>query len=154
MRPQATQFFAQACRLRPEDFQAPQHLGGCYTGLGRETDARKAYQHCVKAAQKQLELHPDDGRALYLGANALCALGESEEGLQWAERAQVMNPDEPLTLYNVACIYSIQGELDKAADCLERSIENGYAGKDWLENDADLNPLRDHPRYQALLKKL
>jgi hypothetical protein len=26
--------------------------------------------------------------------------------------------------------------------------------KEWIENDSDLDPLRNHPRFQALLQRL
>ena len=69
-------------------------------------------------------------------------------------RAIIMDPEEPLTLYNIACAYSLQNEVDKAIDCLERSLAHGFVGKDRIRNDPDLNSLRDDPRFQALLQKL
>ncbi len=35
-----------------------------------------------------------------------------------------MEPDDHLTLYNVACVYSLLGELDQAIDLLERFTLN------------------------------
>jgi adenylate cyclase len=55
-----------------------------------------------------------------------------------------------MVLYNVACGYSMLGELDEAIDCLERAVES-FVNWDWLEHDSDLNPLRSHPRFQKLL---
>jgi adenylate cyclase len=65
-----------------------------------------------------------------------------------------MNPDEPVTLYNVACVYALQGLPEQALDCLEKAVRHGFAHKGWIEHDSDLNSLRDHPRYLALLTKL
>lgn len=56
--------------------------------------------------------------------------------------------------HNVACVYSNLGEQEKAIDCLEKSITSGLGQKEWIENDSDLDPLRNHPRFQALLKRL
>ena len=102
----------------PSD-EASNQLAACYVSLGRETDALEAYRRVVAAAEKQLELHPEDGRALYMGAAALSALGETERGLRWAERALVLEPEEPATLYNIACFYVLKGNTDSAIDCLD-----------------------------------
>jgi hypothetical protein len=65
-----------------------------------------------------------------------------------------MDPEEPLTLYNVACTYSLLGQPQEAIDCLERAVKFGYRHKQWLEHDSDLNALRGHPRFQELLQSL
>ena len=81
-------------------------------------------------------------------------MGERERGLEWARRALAIDPEEPSILYNVACVYSNLGEQEKATDCLEKSITSGMGQKEWIENDSDLDPLRNHPRFQARLKRL
>ena len=60
-------------------------------------------------------------------------------------------PDDALNLYNVACAYSSFGEIDNALDCLEKSILKGMAEIDWMKNDSDLDNVRDHPRFKALI---
>ncbi len=84
-------------------------------------------------------------------AGALVSLGEREKGLQWASRALAMGPDDDSVNYNVACVYSLAGDSEKALDCLERAIKNGFTGRDWIEHDTDLDPLRGTERFQAIL---
>ena len=108
----------------------------------------------MKAVEKHLELHPDDARALYLGATVLCRLGEPERGVEWASRALAMDPEEPVTLYNIACVYALQRRTEQALDCLEGTLKHGFAHKEWIEHDSDLETLHGHPRYQALLQGL
>jgi non-specific serine/threonine protein kinase len=151
---EAAQLYEEAARLNPQDYQTPSLLAMAYTGLGRKEEAAAGYRRSIEIIQKQLEFHPDDARALYLGANSLCQLGEREKSLEWAGRALAMDPEEPSILYNVACVYSLQGRVDQAIDCLEKAIQFGFGHKTWIQNDADLNPLRSHPRFQALLEKL
>jgi adenylate cyclase len=57
-----------------------------------------------------------------------------------------------MLLYNVGCVYSLAGELDRALECIEKSVSSGLAYIEWLRQDSNLDPLRDHPRFQALLK--
>ncbi len=55
------------------------------------------------------------------------------------------------------CIAYIVGawvllQIDKALDCLEKSVRKGMTEVDWIINDSDLDNLRDHPRFKALLE--
>jgi serine/threonine protein kinase/Flp pilus assembly protein TadD len=151
---EAAHLFEQACQLRPDDYQAATHLGSIYAGLGRKADAEAACQRAVEVVGKHLELHPDDARAHYLGAVVWCQMGQAARGLEWAGRALAMDPHEPVTLYNVACVYALQGQIEGALDCLENALKHGFAHKAWIEHDSDLTALRGHPRYQALLQAL
>ena len=86
--------------------------------------------------------------------NNLIALGEKDKGLEWARRSRKIDPDDPMLLYNLGCFHSLAGELEEAIDCLERAVAGGLLQRGWYENDGDLDPLRGHPRFKALLEKL
>ncbi|MGH9862412.1 MAG: protein kinase domain-containing protein [Candidatus Acidiferrales bacterium] len=147
----AAELFDKAAQVNPDDYQAPNMLGMVYTGMGQTEDAQKAYGRCVTAAERHLELHPDDARALYLGAAALCHLGERARSLDWAGRALAIDPEDCGILYNVACVYSLQGKLEQSIDCLEKAMHHAYWYKRWAQHDTDLDNLRNHPRFQALM---
>jgi tetratricopeptide (TPR) repeat protein len=89
-----------------------------------------------------------------MGANGMVALGEYERGLEWARQALSIDPDEPMVLYNVACIQSLAHQYDDALDTLEKAVKNGLTHKGWLEHDSNLDPLRRNPRFKRLLKQL
>ena len=148
----AVAWFEQASRVSPEDYQAPMLLASALNGLGLKAEAQAAYQRGLAAAEKHLELHPGDSRALYFGANALCQLKEREKSKEWAERALALEGEEPQVLYNVACVYALLGQADKAVDCLEKSITHGWGQREWMEHDPDLAAVRDHPRFRALMQ--
>jgi serine/threonine protein kinase/Flp pilus assembly protein TadD len=150
----AARLFEEASRVQPDDYQSPLLVAQIYDAQGRQEDGRAARRRGVALVAERIELHPDDARALYMGANGLVALGEQEKGLEWARRARDIAPDEPMLLYNLGCIYSLAGEIEEALDCLERAIAHGLIQKGWYEHDSNLDPLREHPRYRALMEKL
>jgi tetratricopeptide (TPR) repeat protein len=147
----AARLFEQASSVKPEDFQAPQLLGMVYIALGRKAKALESNRRAWQCAEKHLELHPDDARALYLGANALCQLGERARSLDWAQRALAIDPEDCGILYNIACVYALQGKTDEAIDCLGKAMNHAYWYKRWAQNDTDLDSLRSNPRFQALM---
>jgi serine/threonine protein kinase/Flp pilus assembly protein TadD len=151
---EAARLFAEASRLRPEDYQALLLGAAVLAGLGRKAESEVSYRRGVQAAEAYLKLYPDSARALYLGATGWCQLGERARALEWARRALAVDPDESMTLYNVACVYSLLGQTEDAIDTLSRAVERGYTHKAWIQNDADFKPLHGHPRFQALLASL
>jgi len=150
----AVRNYEQARRVRPDDYQSALLMAQIYEDLKRPEEARTARKTGVALVADRIELHPDDVRALYMGANGLVALGEKERGIVWARRARAIAPDDSMLLYNLGCIYSLAGEVEEAVDCLERAVAQGLTQKGWYEHDSNLDPLRAHPRFQALLAKL
>ncbi len=150
----AARLFEQASSVRPEDFQSPLTLGVVYRGLGRQEEAASAFRRGLAAARRHLELHPGDARAWYLGASALVEAGDVDRGLEWAEKARTMDPENPLLVYNLSCIYASAGRVGESLDLIEEAVDLGFAHKEALDNDPDFAPLRDHPRFAALLTRL
>jgi non-specific serine/threonine protein kinase len=150
---EAARLFEKASEVNPDDYQAPALLGTVYIGLDRKADAEVAYRRAYLAAERHLELHPDDARALYLGAGCLARLGERARSLDWAGRALAIDPEDCGILYNVACTYALQGKSEEAIDCLEKAMKHAHWYKRWIEHDSDLDSLRSHPRFQALLER-
>jgi serine/threonine protein kinase/Tfp pilus assembly protein PilF len=152
--PKARGLFEEAIRVRPEDYNAPLLIAQVYQELGRPEDARSARERGVVLVEKHVDLHPDDARALYMGANGLVALGQKEKGLAWARRARHIDPEDPMLLYNLGCIHALAGNLEESIDCLERAAAGGLLQKGWYEHDGDLEPVRGHPRFKALLERM
>jgi TolB-like protein/Flp pilus assembly protein TadD len=151
---QAVRWFEKASELRPEDYQALMMAPQLYRRLGRESEEESAFRRGLRNAERHLELNPDDVRAWYLGAGALAGLGEKRRSLEWADRALAIGPEEPHVLYNVACAYSLGGDVERAIRALEKSIRFGQAYREWIEHDSDLDALRADPRFQALVEQL
>jgi len=151
---QSVKLFERASQARPEDYQAALFLVSAYNNAKLKTKIERANQRALEVVRKHLELNPDDARALYLGAGALITADEPEEAEQWVEKAVSIDPHETAVLYNAACIYSELGKVDVALDYFEKTIESGYASREWIDNDSDLDPIRNYPRFQKALEKL
>jgi non-specific serine/threonine protein kinase len=151
---EAADLYEKARSIRPEDYQAPLLLGTVYSGLNRTAEGEESMRRGLDVARRHLELHPDDARALYLGAYALCQLGERSQSLDWANRALTIDSEEPTTLYNVACVYARQGRVDDALDSLENAVRRGFRQRAWIANDPDFEALHELERFQVLIKDL
>jgi adenylate cyclase len=149
----AAQHYLRAMEIQPDDYLAPFFLVSVLRSLGRPDEAEKNARLGLKRAQDALRLHPEDSNPAQLGAIALAFLGERDQAKEWLARALAIDPDDNIVRYNAACTYSMLGETDRAIDLLEiclKQFEGDF--KLWFKNDADLNPIRTHPRYQRLLE--
>jgi TolB-like protein/tetratricopeptide (TPR) repeat protein/tRNA A-37 threonylcarbamoyl transferase component Bud32 len=146
----AAELFEDAARAR-EDYQARFFAAQSYATLGRKAEAEAAYRRALHVVQQHLALNPDDPRAATMCAVSLCRLGDREEGLRWAERARAIDPDDPGVLYNVACLYALEGKADDAISCLGQAFQAGFGAREWIAQDPDLESLRGDPRFQALV---
>lgn len=143
--------FAKAADVRPDDFVVLALLAQTYRALGQDDKRDDIRGRTLKVIEKRLENSPNDARALCFGSINLLEAGQTEKGMEWLERAKTALGDDALNLYNVACVYSNIGRIDEALDCLEKSVRKGMAEVDWMKNDTDLDNLREHPRFKALL---
>ena len=63
-------------------------------------------------------------------------------------------PHDPYILYGMVCILARLDEIDDAVRYFEQAVRRGFVQKEWIENDSDLEPIRGHPTYQAVVAAL
>ena len=121
--------------------------------MGRPKEEMDAARRGVERAERELARNPENPRPAYLGARAFCLIGEVERAKEWAAHALAIDPDDILTQYNIACLHCHLGELDRAFDLLATLLPRAtHELKAWVQQDSDLDPLRDHPRWQKVLE--
>ena len=151
---EAAHLYEQAESVKPEDCQAPSLLAFTCRTLGQRERAEAAYHRTLVKVKKQLELNPDDSRAIYLGATALMELGNHLEGLEWARKSYNLDPDDPYIVYGIACFHSRMGMVEQALAYFEQAVQAGFSHVEWIRNDSDFDLIRNHPRFQAALRDL
>jgi beta-lactamase regulating signal transducer with metallopeptidase domain/Flp pilus assembly protein TadD len=57
------------------------------------------------------------------------------------------------SMYNLACAYSLKGDVRSGMHWLAQSIENGFSSDDKLLHDPDIALLRRQPGFELLVKK-
>ncbi|MEJ6846929.1 TPR end-of-group domain-containing protein [Sinorhizobium fredii] len=152
---EAVQFFKRAAEIRPDDYFSPIHLMGCYFSLGVEDERQRWARIGIERAKTALERHPENASPAHRGALALAHMGEGERAKEWVTRALAIDPDDVVAQYNAACVYSLLGESERALDLLETVVpQSSSYHLQWFEQDSDLNAIRDHPRFRALLQTM
>jgi len=151
----AVELLERAAEINPADYKPPALMIHMVRSLGRESETKAAARKTVALAERELISNPEDPRPAIAGALALLELGEKDRAKDWTRRAEAIEQEDPVTLYNIACVYSHLGECDAAFDLLERVIRNGRQfWRDWIANDSDLDGLRNHPRFAQFVALL
>ena len=108
--------------------------------------------------EETLKATPDDGqRRVFLGL-ALAYLGRNAEAVKEGERAVALWPTSrdgylgPYIQHQLARIYTVVGQPDKAVDQLEALLKTPYfLSPAWLRIDPNFAPLHGNPRFQKLV---
>ncbi|HXS67311.1 MAG TPA: hypothetical protein VN761_00615 [Candidatus Polarisedimenticolia bacterium] len=97
---------------------------------------------------------PEFIEALQLLGDHYTQRGQYEDGLKVDERLSRLEPRNPLVFYNLACSYSLIGQVDAAASALNKALALGYRDFKWLAKDPDLRTLRKHPLFRDIEAKI
>ena len=79
---------------------------------------------------------------------------EYEEAEKLLKRIVRAVPNDNTALYNLACLYSLTSKKEKALEYLEKSIKAGFTNVGHIQQDSDLDNIRNEEKYKELIKKL
>jgi adenylate cyclase len=149
----AIEYWEKAAALMESDYRVAGMLVSCYKALGNEDGARQAARRSLQRAEEVIRLEPDNGSAMSHAVAALATLGEADRAKELAVRAMLLDPDNINMRYNFACTYILNlGDHEAALDLLEPMFEMMLAETvSWAKVDPDLDAIREHPRYKALI---
>ena len=133
-------------------------LAQAYSLRGDAARTRVHAEEAKKAIEEQLQSAPEDAqRRVGLGL-ALAYAGDTAGGVREARRGVAMLPiakdgfTGPFLQHQLARIYVLAGEPDKALDELEPLLKIPYIlSPGWLKIDPNFAPLRESERFQRLV---
>jgi adenylate cyclase len=150
---EAARYYEKSMSLMESDLNSGSLLLTCYTALGNLDAARRVARITLARTEKTLAQDPNNGTAMAYGAIALATLGEEERAKDWISRALLIDPDNMNARYNFACsLTTYLKQSDAALELLGPVFETMAIA--WLNHakaDPDLDPLRQDPRFKAMV---
>ena len=131
--------------------------------------ARLGHKEEAKADLKRFqERDSTDSSKLYVSVIISAELGEGlNEAVGALEAALRRKPQDSGLQYDAACAYAMASRMiarmdqarsqslsERALSLLRKAIENGYADYGHMQEDADLDPIRDLPAFAEIMKPL
>jgi tetratricopeptide (TPR) repeat protein len=80
--------------------------------------------------------------------------GRIADGLRMDRILVRLQPGNDTAHYNLACSLALTRRKAAALRALRQAIDLGYADHEWMEQDPDLDNLKGHPEFAALLERL
>ena len=138
---------SRAIRLEPQDARGHATLGWALIKQGRHHEGVAALENAVAV---------DSSSAMWLAqlAQALAMVGQTERAREILGRLEDPAAPAPASSYYLAYVYTGLGEHDRAMDHLERAVASSARPIYGIKGSFLLAPLREHPRFADLLKRL
>ena len=152
--------YKKAIELKPDGAAIYTNWGVALVNLAKQKDDESLYYEGIEKCRKAIELEPDDEIAYNNWGAALVKLAVLNDNLKEKkdEIIELLNKADTLEYefgsYNLACMHALMNEKETALAWLEKSLQ--YAKRDpreYYEQDADFNNIKEEPRFKDLLDK-
>ena len=127
---EAIEDYTTGLAFAPDSWFERYQRGRCYEALGNTQKADKDYRYILT--------HASTPEAVLF---AKASTGMREEAMSMAD--SLLQADPTRYRYNVACVYALLGENDRALALLEEDMQHGYVLYGNLRKDPDLQSLSE-----------
>ena len=171
--------FSQIIEIEPTDAYAYYRRGLCYELKGDDKSAMNNYnagidldkeytylflkrgkQHLKQGNTELAKLDFEEVLKLDTVAEvgscrqyALLHLNRNDEALEWNDKIILASPYDDGGYYDKVCVLSLIGKTEEAIATMRLAFEKGFHSFTHLEQDRDIDPIRNHPDYIALVNE-
>lgn len=131
--------------LNPKYSYAYETRGRVYKMEGKRDLAKADFKKII-----ELETKPEDYECIFY---AYHGLGEDDKAIETYEAYLANDTTEAGRYYDGACLYSLMQNKEKALFYLEECLKHGFARFSHIENDDDLDFIRDTEEFRILVEK-
>ena len=135
----------EAVELDASQDRAQATVGWAHFLIGREAEGLAELEQAVRVSKRN---------TLWLGqlGEAYAMAGQTAKAREILEELHTRATKEFVSPYHFAYVYTGLGETEQALDWLERAVEKRTGPTYGIGASFLLAPLREHPRFQALLR--
>jgi tetratricopeptide (TPR) repeat protein len=150
-------YYERATALNPTKADYWTKTGDAYfdaTSTTKHLSSPAFYQKAIENYKEAIRLDSTQFLAMNRLGVSYIYLGNYKDGIAIFEMALQKDAVYKNTYeYNLACIYSLQKNIDKALSYFERSIKSGYRDLEHMSEDTDLDNIRSLAAFQAIIEK-
>lgn len=152
---EGAQWYEQAVRLEPSSLLDHNNVTVCYYFVGDTISVKRCVVRAQPYYEQYLALHPDDQSIRINYMIALEIIGQQEQSIREAERLLALPAPYGYTFYQVASIFSRQGNTERATIYLRLAAERGVLNFTELRTDKEFfGTLHALPDFEALVTEL
>jgi serine/threonine protein kinase/tetratricopeptide (TPR) repeat protein len=144
---EALEAASRAVAFDRDDARGHSTLGWVYFRMGRLEEGLAALERAVAVAPGNTTWLAQLGEA--------CALaGKRDRAKEILAELERQSQKRYVSPYHLAYVYTGLGQHDRAMDCLEQAFEQRAGAVYGIRGSFLFEPLRSHPRFQALLRRM
>ncbi|MFC1859245.1 tetratricopeptide repeat protein [Thermodesulfobacteriota bacterium] len=144
----AKRYYSRAIELNPQHTLAYHNLGVINCREGDYSEGIKQFKQVLQIQPGIAKTHENLGMARYY-------TGDLNGALKSFKKVLEIDPDYgPQVNYNIACVLARQNKIDPSLEMLRRAVRGGYANRDQLESDPDLENIRSTPEFKAIMETM
>jgi len=157
MAEEAKKHYKMALEFDPGNEQAKSGLKAPVAEPKKEPEKAEPAKEPVKEPEKKAEgetLTQEEMMNLHREAMQKLQAKEYDAAEKLYLKIVKANPKDNNALYNLACLYSLTKKIDKALEYFEKSIKAGFTNVRHIQQDGDLDNIRNEEKYKELVKEL
>ncbi len=131
--------------INPNFASAYERRGSIYLKMGEEKKAKKDFKQVIR---RDKEVHINSSRP-----GAYYYLGKYDKAIEWQQKIVSANPNSYVAYYNLACLYAKMNKATEALRALEEAFVHNYRHFDHIDNDEDLDNIRQLLEFKVLIEK-
>ncbi len=151
---QAIEWYQKCTEVNPENIFGFWNLYVQYSKTGDTQGQTYVAERALPLFEHRRKLQPDDQFLLAGLASFYFDLHETEKALNIVNRLLASSHSDGLSLYNVGCMLIRHKKLDDGIKAIALAVDKGFGNLKLIRTDPDLDPLRNLPEFEAILKKL
>jgi tetratricopeptide (TPR) repeat protein len=135
--------------LHPYDYEVLYKVGRAYQMEGQIQVAQPYFAQVIDLIQRELRRDSKSARAYTYMALAQTRMGKYSQARSSAKKAIEIAPKEPIVLYGMACMFSMQNENQAALEWLRKAVSARYSYQQVF--DVDLLNVRTDLAFGEIL---
>ena len=112
------------------------------------------YEFEIRFFESVLRRSPDYDEVIEILGSLYTKHGRIADGLKMDRKLVKLQPSNATAHYNLACSLALSKRKSDALRSLLQAVQLGYRDFDWMQQDPDLELLKSHPAFVALLQQL
>lgn len=126
----------------------------CLYYRGEALRAMQQYEEALTCLERATHQHPEQVHTWLAIGWCEKRCNRIDQAIAAMEQALNVDPDDTLVQYNLACYWSLAGDLDNALDYLSLASASDKHYLTLVDEESDFDAIRGEPRFHELVRIL
>jgi tetratricopeptide (TPR) repeat protein len=117
---------------------------------GQACRVQNRFEEAIGYLKQSTRIDPENVHALLAMAWCFKRLGQIDKSVETMQAAVELDPESPISHYNLACYCSLNHQVNLALVHLSFALDLNPEYRDKVACESDFDPIRDNPRFISI----